>query len=375
VLQILPKLETGGAERSTIDVAEALAAAGYAALVISEGGRMVGELAAAGGEHIEMMAASKSPLTILANARRIAKIIDERNVKLVHARSRAPAWSALLAARKMGVPFVTTYHGLYSARGAFKRWYNSVMVRGAAVIATSEGAATFIAAQHPSHRARIIVIPRGIDTRVFDPGGVPPERVSALRQTWGAAEGEIVALLPGRLTRMKGQLVLIEAMAQMQATGTLDGLRAVLAGDAQGRDAYEAEVARAIDAAGLQGRVVVAGHVSDMAAAYLASDIALAPSIYAESFGRVPVEAGAMGTPAIATGHGGARETVRDGITGLLIPPGDAKALAEALARLLAIGEKGRCAMGAESRAHVLARYTKDAMCAATISLYRELIG
>lgn len=375
ILQIVPKLETGGAERSTIDMAAAIVAAGHAALVVSEGGRMVEELQASGGEHIAMRAASKSPLRILANARRLARLVRARNVKLIHARSRAPAWSGLIAARMTGIPFVATHHGLYGARGALKRWYNSVMVRGAAVIATSETTAAHIRREYGSHACRIVVIPRGIDTAVFDPAGVPPERIAALRSVWGAMDEDVVVLLPGRLTRMKGQLVLVAAMRRMKESGTLDGLFAVFAGDAQGRDAYAAEVAAAIAEAGLSQRIAIAGHVADMAAAYLASDVALSASIYAESFGRVPVEAGAMGRPVIATGHGGALETVAPGETGLLTPPGDAGALAAALEHVLSLGESGRRAMGAAGRAHVLGRYTRESMCAATIALYREILG
>ncbi len=324
ILQIVPKLETGGAERTTIDIARALVAAGFAAPVISEGGRMVDELRAAGGEPIALPAASKSPLTILANARRIEQIIAEKNVKLVHARSRAPAWSGLIAARRAGVPFLATYHGNYSATNPLKGWYNSVMVRGAAVIANSQWTAAHIAAEYGDRPKRVVVIPRGIDTDHFDLAGVRPERVAALRRDWGVEDGDTVVLLPGRLTRWKGQLVLVEALAQMKARAGIAKLKAVLAGDAQGRDAYADELRAAIAAHGLDGAVHIAGHVSDMAAAYLACDIAVSASTQPESFGRTPVEAGAMGRPTIATALGGARETVLPGQSGLLIPPGDA---------------------------------------------------
>jgi len=375
ILQIVPKLDAGGAERSTIDIAEALVANGFAALVASEGGRMTGELEAVGGELIELPAASKSPVTILANALRLRTVIAARNVKLVHARSRAPAWSALLAAKLAGVPFVATYHGIYSASNALKRWYNSVMVRGAAVIANSDWTARHIAAEYGGRAKRIVVIPRGVDTTVFDPAGIAPDRVSMLRQQWHAQAEDTVVLLPGRLTRLKGQLVLIDALAQMKRAGTLDRIHAVLAGDAQGRDTYEAAVAGAIAAAGLKDRVTIAGHVRDMAAAYLASDIVVSASIYAESFGRVPAEAGAMGKPVIATDHGGARETVLPGESGVLTPPGDAPALAEALERLIALGDDGRRKMGAAGRSHILGRYTSERMCSATLALYREILS
>ena len=375
ILQIVPRLDAGGAERTTIDVAGALVREGWRALVVCAGGRMVGELEAAGGEWIAMEAASKSPLTILSNAIRIKRIIARENVKLVHARSRAPAWSALIAARMAGVPFIATYHGIYNASGALKRWYNSVMVRGAAAIANSEWTARHIAAEYGDLAKRVVVIPRGVDTHVFDPAGIAPDRVIALRQTWKVRDGDIVVLLPGRLTRWKGQLVLIAALAQMKEAGTLARIHAVLAGDAQGRDTYETEVGHAIAAAGLQDRVVVAGHVQDMAGGYAAADIVVSASVEPEAFGRVPAEAGAMGKPVIATDHGGARETVLPGESGVLTPPGDARALATALERMIALGDDGRRRMGAAGRSHILGRYTSERMCSATLTLYREVLS
>lgn len=374
VLQIVPTLDTGGAERSTVDIAAALVREGFRALVVSEGGRLVPELKAGGGEWIDLAAASKSPPTIVSNVFRLKRIIERENVRLVHARSRAPAWSALMAARMAHIPFVVTYHGIYNASNALKRCYNSVMVKGDAVIANSEWTAAHIVAEHGGRAKNVTVIPRGIDLTHFDPAGVPPDQVSMLRAQWGANGDDLVVLLPGRLTRMKGQLVLIAALTQMKNEGVLGRIRTVLAGDAQGRDAFEEEVKRAVETAGLKDRVVVTGHVCDMASAYLASDIVVSASIYAESFGRVPVEAAVMGKSVIATDHGGARETVLAGVSGILVPPGDAAALATALTRLVAMGPEGRAAMGAKGRTHVLHRYTRERMCADTIALYRTLL-
>ncbi len=374
ILQIIPKLETGGAERTTVDLTAALTAAGWRALVVSEGGRMVPEVEAAGGQHIRLPAASKSPVTILANAWRLRRLIAREKVSLVHARSRAPAWSALLAARLAGVPFVTTYHGIYHAGNAAKRWYNSVMVRGDAVIANSQWTAERIRADY-GRVPPLTVIPRGVDFEVFDPAAVAPERIARLREQWRASNGDVVVLLPGRLTRWKGQGVLIEALAQLKRAGKLPPLIAVLAGDPQGRDSYAAELRQAATEAGLKEIVVLPGHVSDMAAAYLAADIVISASTKPEPFGRVPVEAGAMGRPVIATDHGGARETVIAEVSGLLIPPSDSAALAGALERLIALGPEGRAAMGAKARARVRECFTRERMCADTIALYRELLG
>ena len=375
ILQIVPSLDTGGAERTTIDIAAALVRDGFVALVGSEGGRLESALARVGGQLIRMPAASKSPGTIAANAVRIARFARHRNVKLIHARSRAPAWSAALAAKLAGVPFVTTYHGIYNASNALKRLYNSIMVRSDAVIANSEWTAAHIVREHGVARERVTVIPRGVDLAEFDPAGIGPQRIETLRAAWGAQEGEFIVLLPGRLTRWKGQAILIAALAQLKRDGALSGIRAVFAGDAQGRDDYAAELRAAIANAGFQDRVVFAGHVSDMAAAYSASDIVVSASTDPEAFGRVAAEAGAMGRPVIATDHGGARETVLAGVSGLLVPPGDAPSLAGAIAAILALGPAARAEMGQRGREHVRRRFSLERMCSDTISLYRQVMG
>ncbi len=370
----MPALETGGAERSTIEIVEALAREGFRPLVASQGGRMVRELEAAGGEWIAMPLNTKSPFAVLANARRLADLIRERKIALVHARSRAPAWSALLAARQTRIPFVTTHHGIYSAGSPWKRLYNSVMVRGDAVIANSRWTADHVQATYGTLRGDLVTIPRGIDPAQFDPSRIDQERVAALRAAWGAAEDDIVVLLPGRLTRLKGQTVLISAMRKLARRMSLDHVRVILAGDAQGRDDYVRELGQAIAAGGLERTVRIVGHVDDMATAYAASDIVVSASTQAESFGRTLAEASAMERPVIGTDHGGARETVRPGLSGYLVPPGDANALARALQELIQIGPAARAAMGARGRAHVLANFTVARMTEATLALYRKLL-
>jgi glycosyltransferase involved in cell wall biosynthesis len=374
VLQVVPRLGTGGAERSTIEIAGALAMEGFLPLVASEGGRMLPELTLAGAEWIALQADAKAPHTLLANALRLRSLIRTRNIRLIHARSRAPAWSSLWAARMTGIPFVTTYHGSYAAGSALKRFYNSVMARGDAVIANSQWTAAHIRAQYAFTPTRLVAIPRGIDLSHFDPANGALERVEELRRLWGVQPGETVILLPGRLTRWKGQEILIAAMALLAKENALQGVRAVLAGDAQGRTAYEQQLRAAIAAAGLRDRVTIAGHVSDMPAAYLAADIVVSASTQEEAFGRVAAEASAMGRAVVATDHGGARETVLPGSTGLLVAPGDSRQLADALAGLVSAGAQGRAAMGARGRAHIARNYTVERMCADTIALYRELL-
>jgi glycosyltransferase involved in cell wall biosynthesis len=376
ILQIIPELDAGGAERTTVDIAEALTQSGFKALVASRGGRLEAELGKVGGELIRMNAASKAPHMLFANALALRDIIRTRDVALVHARSRAPAWSAMLAAQWSGVPFVVTYHGFYKASNPFKRFYNSVMVRGDAVIANSQWTADHITSEYSIKPTRLVVIPRGVDIVTFDPARLSQQRVSELRAEWKVAAGDFVVLLPGRLTRWKGQSVLIDAMSRLAKAGQLGSIRAILAGDAQGRDAYEAELRAAIAHAALSDRVRIVGHVSDMVTAYgAAADVVLSTSTEPEAFGRVAAEASAMMRPVIATDHGGARETVLSGISGFLVAPGDAAALAEALLRIQSMGAEARTQMGAAGRAHIVKNFSREKMCDDTISLYRSLLA
>ena len=375
ILQVIPGLDAGGAERTTIDIAKALIASGYRALVATEGGRLERDLMMAGGELIRAKMASKKPQRIIANALALAKIIRTQNVSVVHARSRAPAWSALIAARLTGTAFVTTYHGIYNAKNALKRRYNSVMARGDTVIANSEWTARHILATYPFQPKHLTIIPRGMDLQYFDPNRVSSERVMTMRNWWLAKESERVILLPGRLTRWKGQLVFVRALARMKREGRLpEGVRAVIAGALQGRNSYVREVIASIEENGLKDRVVVSDHLTDMPAAYLAADIVVSASTDPEAFGRVPPEAAAMGRPVIATDHGGARETVRAGETGLLVKPGSATALAEAMRDLLARSPADLAAMGAKGRAHIETNFTVERMCADTLEVYRTLM-
>jgi glycosyltransferase involved in cell wall biosynthesis len=375
ILQIIPRLDAGGAERTTIDIAAALGDAGHIALVASEGGRLEPELRATGATLLRLPVASKNPLTIFRNIRRLKNIITEHRVTLIHARSRAPAWSALYAAKQAGIPFVTTHHGTYAARNAWKRWYNSVMFRGNAIIANSEWTADCIRNNHAASPKRLVTIPRGIDLTLFDPSRFTNQDRNELRTAWGASVQSCVVLLPGRLTRWKGQLVLIEALSRLSEAGNLPaGLRVVIAGDAQGRKSYAEEIKNAVTKAELKEIVTLPGHISHMAPAYLAADIVISTSTEPEAFGRIAVEAGAMGRPVIATDHGGARETIMPGESGLLVPPGDPSALCDALVRLLGVSQVERREMGIKARAYVGARYSIEKMCANTIGLYLFLV-
>jgi glycosyltransferase involved in cell wall biosynthesis len=380
ILQIIPRLDAGGAERTTIDVAAALVQAGARALVASEGGRLASELQAVGGVWLPFPAASKNPLRMIFNMRKLARLIIAERVDLVHARSRAPAWVALGASRIAARPFVTTFHGAYGGRSALKLRYNSVMARGDVVIANSQFTADLIARLYPWARDRLRVIYRGMDLRAFSPGSVDRVRVVRLRESWGVAPHERVVLLAGRLTAWKGQKVLIEAASRLKGQG-LDDVRYILAGDAQGRDSYVKELDALIDARGLKGVVARVGHCADMPAALLAASVVAVPSTEPEAFGRTAVEAQAMGAMVVVSNLGAVPETVLappdappEARTGWRTPPGDAAALAEAVGGALLLGASAREAIARRARAHVERNFSLEQMTQKTLAAYLTLL-
>ncbi len=373
ILQVVPDLAAGGAERTTIEVADAVVRAGGRALVASRGGRLEGELAAVGGELIRMDAATKSPVQIWANAGRLARIAAREGVAIIHARSRAPGWSALWAARRARVGFVTTYHGIYNARSPLKRWYNSVMAQGDMVIANSHYTARHVRAAHATPGERLQVIYRGVDLARFDPTRLDPGRVGAVEARWGVlGDARARVLLPARLTRWKGQELLIDAAQRLQARGLSPVY--ILAGDAQGRDAYAAGLTLRALRAGLGDLVRIVGHAEDMPGALAAADLVVTPSLEPEAFGRAGAEAQAMGRITIGPDHGATPEVIADGETGFLFPPGDADGLAAAIARALAIDAATRTGMQNAARSRAVAMFSAETLKQATLDVYARVV-
>lgn len=380
ILQVIPDLDAGGAERTTIDIAEALARIGARALVATEGGRLVGELHAKGGLWLPFPARTKNPLSMLLNVGRLLRIIRSERVAIVHARSRAPAWSALAAARATGCGFVTTYHGSYAGKSAPKVLYNSVMARGDVVIANSHYTADLIRQQHRPAAGSIRVIHRGTDLSAFSASAVTPDRVERMRRSWLVAPDQKVVLLAARLTGWKGQRVLIDAAAILVRRGLRDAAF-ILAGDPQGREAYVKELDEQIAQNGLTGIVRRVGHVADMQAAFLAANVVTVPSTEPEAFGRVAVEAQAMGTPVVVSELGAVPETVlsppevRPELrTGWRVSPGDATALAEAVEVALALRPSARDALAERARRHVETHFSLERMVADTLDVYAALV-
>jgi glycosyltransferase involved in cell wall biosynthesis len=368
VLQIVPRLVIGGVERGTVDMAAALTAAGWRAIVASEGGPMVREIERAGGVHVELPLASKNPLVMRANIGRLVELIERQTVDIVHARSRAPAWSAVSAAQRTGAHFITTFHNVYGGEGWLKRRYNGVMAEGERVIAISHFVAEHAARVYGVAPQRLRVIHRGVDVGRFDPDRVTAERVVYLARQWQLPDGAPVVMLPGRLTRWKGHIVLMEAIARLKRPD----IQCLIVGS--GGEKYRQELVDAALRLGLAGSCRIIEDCRDMPAAYQLADIVVSASTEPEGFGRVIVEAQAMGRPVIATDHGGARESVIDGETGWLVPPGDAASLSDAIAMLLHRSQNQRVAHGARAIDHVRAHFTTAHMTERTLDVYSEVL-
>lgn len=383
ILQIIPELKTGGAEKSVVEMTEAVVREGGRSLVVTEGGPLVQDVIAKGGTVIEMPVATKNPISMWLNSKNITKLIRDEKISLVHARSRAPAWSGLWAARAANVPFVTTYHGAYNQKSALKGFYNGVMARGDWVIANSKFTADLIMARHKPDPKRLRVIYRGVDVDEIDPDAVSVDRVMALRSAWGI-DGEKykdkkVILHAARLTEWKGQRDVIEAAAELKRRGDERSVF-ILAGDAQGRVAYETELKELIARDGLETHVKLVGHVGDMAAAFKLADIVVVASREAEAFGRAAAEAQAMGCPVIATDIGAPPEFLNLGkgeaqATAWLVPVADGKAIAGKISTILEFDADELSQMAKIARHYVKETFTTLNMQNQTIEVYESLLG
>lgn len=369
ILQILPELRSGGVERGTIEIARAIVQAGGVSMVASSGGPMVAYLQKAGASHITLPLNSKNPFTMFSNALRLVNIIKKYNVNIIHARSRAPAWSAWWAAQKTGCHFVTTFHGTYGLQNKWKKKYNSIMTRGERVIAVSHFIADHIINNYEVDHGKLRVIHRGVDLNLFNPSRHSTSLMVELANEWRLPEEYPVILFPGRFARWKGQEVFVKALAKIPHRNFF----AVLLGDDKGHETYRQEIEKLIIDSGLSGHVRIARHTHHITEAYMLSKLVVATSIQPEAFGRVVLETQAMGKPVIATNHGGPQETVIDQETGLLVTPGDVDTLAKAIEDVLAMPEDlyKQVEGDAIDNAH---KFSLEKMCEQTILVYKELL-
>ena len=370
VMQVLPELVTGGVEQGTVDIAAAIIEGGGSSIVVSAGGPMVQELKRSGVEHYLLPVNSKNPLTMRRNVNHLSKIAQDRQVDIIHARSRAPAWSAWRAALETKKHFVTTFHGTYGHSNWFKRRYNEVMTKGDRIIAISNFIAGHILKVYGVPPSTIRVIPRGIDINKFNPNNVSQERRIKLASEWRLPDDKPIIILPGRLTRWKGHSVLIEAIKKL---GRKD-IQCLIVGSDQDRENYRRELERQIENFGMQDIMHVVGHCNDMPAAYMLTDIVISASTDPEAFGRIMVEGQALGRLVIGSNHGGSTETVINGQTGWLVEPNDPDRLADKLNFALNLTEAQRDNITKTAIWHIQKNYSKQLMCNKTLEVYNELI-
>ena len=368
---------TGGVERGTIEVAEALVAAGWRALVASEGGLQVRELLRVGAEHIEMPLASKSPVVIRRNIKSLTDLITHRSVSIVHARSRAPAWSAYWAAKQTGTPFVTTFHGVYGLGPAgLKKIYNRVMTHGEVVVAISKFIANHLMTEYGVSEDRLRIIPRGVDLTTFNPETVSPARMVKLATEWCLPDDGPVIMLPGRLTSWKGHDLLIDALSVLARSGRLhDGLRCLMVGPGSIGSSYHDRLKAKLSATGLDGHVQIIEDCRDIVAAYMMTDVVVSASTRPEAFGRVVAEGQAMGRPVVAPSHGAAPEILLPGATGWLFTPSNAPSLAVALEQAINLPVQRREELAVQARSHIIENFGRDSMTASTIDIYESLLA
>ncbi len=371
ILQVLPRLDYGGAERVVVEIAEAVSSAGHRSLIASENGHLAAAALRAGAELLPLPLATKNPLKIWLNTKKIAKLVQENGVSLIHAHSRAPAWSAYNAAKHCGIPFVTTYHGSYSENSKLKHRYNQVMARGDRVIAVSHYIAELIKTRYGTPAEKVRVVHGGVDTSFFDPDAVRGDRAVRLARAWRAEAGHPAIMLPGRLTGWKGQKLFIKALAAMRHKDALG----ILVGGDQGRDTYTANLIALAESLGVADRLRIVGHTDDMPAALMLADIVVNCSTSPEAFGRTIVEAQSMGRIVVAADHGGARETIVDGTSGLLVPPNSSSALAAMLDSVLDQDTAQRIKFGTQARAHIEQNFSLKVMQNKMLSIYAELLG
>ncbi len=376
ILQVLPALNSGGVERGTIDLSQALVAQGHDSFCVSQGGQLVSTLEASGGKHIQLPVHSKNPVTIWRNIGKLTALIKQQEIDLVHVRSRAPAWSVHHASRRSGIPMISTFHGQYGSHSKLKRWYNSGMLKADTTIAVSDFIMHHIAETYPKQHGRLTRIYRGVNTDYFSINKVNDETRQALSLSWGLPpNAQNIIMLPGRLARLKGHEKFIEALSMLAS----EHYHAVVVGETAGREEYIRELqsqaqALGIRTSGPQQQLYFAGGCTDMPTAYSLSDIVVSASTKPEAFGRTTCEAQSMGKLVVATAHGGSCETLHPSQQAGMCQPSDSKSLAAALERQLGTSRETRTEISIASRQHVIQHFSLTNMCNETVDLYQQVL-
>ena len=378
VLQVIPKLGYGGAETGCYDVAHYLHENNCKSFLITSGGELLKFVNKEKVKLIKLPVQSKNPLLILFNSLALIFIIFYYDISIVHARSRAPAWSCLLATKITRRKFVTTFHGTYNFKNKLKKIYNSVMVKSDLVIAGSNFIFSHIKNNYSEYldkKKKFLVIFRGINVDYFDPSTKIESDEDKLLQSWGINKTKKLILLPGRLTSWKGQELFLEAINIVNTQLGYEAFNVVLLGSDQGRDLFKKKLIRLTEQYRMTNQVKFIDHCKDMALAYKVADIVISASIEPEAFGRVAVEAQSMEKLIIASNIGGSNETVIDEKTGFLFKAGDAKSLSEKILKSLSLDETNSKMMGIKGRKNIIDKFNVEKMCFSTYSEYKRLLN
>ncbi len=378
ILQVIPKLGYGGAETGCFDLAHYLHEHNCKSYIVTSGGPLLKYINKKKVKILRLPVQSKNPILILLNSILLTLIIFFLNVDIVHARSRAPAWSCLIATKLTRRKFVTTFHGTYNFKSDLKKWYNSVMVRSDLIIAGSNFIFSHIKenySKYLSNKKKFLVIFRGINTDYFNPKKIKESDKNLLKKKWNITDEKKIILLPGRLTEWKGQEMFIEAISLLKKNLSEIEFIAVILGSDQGRKIYKKKLIRLVEQHRLSGNVIFVDHLELMPIAYEISTVIVSSSIEPEAFGRVSVEAQSMEKPIVASNIGGSNETIINDKTGFLFQAGDSKNLSEKLKEVLNLSELTLNGIGAEGRKNIIAKFNVEKMCNTTYSEYKKLIN
>ena len=378
VLQVIPKLGYGGAETGCYDIAHYLPENKCKSFIVTSGGELIKYIDKEKVKLIRLPVHSKNPLLIFINSIILIGIILFYNISIVHARSRAPAWSCLLATKLTNRKFVTTFHGTYNFSGKLKKFYNSVMVRSDLIIAGSNFIFSHIKENYSEYfkvKKKFLVIFRGINVDYFDSSTKLDVDEKKLLDKWEIKKEKKIILVPGRLTSWKGQELLIEALNLVKTELGYEAFHVIILGSDQGRNLYKKKLIRLTEQYRLTNQIKFIDHCNDMALAYKVSDIVISPSIEPEAFGRVAVEAQSMEKLIIASNIGGSNETIINEKTGLLFESGDAKSLSEKIIRSITMDQTSLELLGKEGRKNIIKKFNVEKMCFSTYSEYKRLLN
>ena len=378
VLQVIPRLGYGGAETGCYDLAHYLPENNCSSFIVTSGGELIKFIDKRKVKLIRLPVHSKNPLLMFLNSIILIFIILIYNISIVHARSRAPAWSCLFATKITGRKFVTTFHGTYNFRSSIKKFYNSIMLKSDLVIAGSNFIFSHIKdnySKYLSHNKKFLVIFRGINTEYFDPTTTLEHDENKLLKNWGLNRGKKIVLMPGRLTSWKGQELFIESINLVNKELGYEAFYGIILGSDQGRSVYKKKLERLVEQYRLNNQVKFIENCKNMPLAYKVSDIVVSASIEPEAFGRVAVEAQCMKKPIIASNIGGSNETIVKDNTGIFFESGNAQSLSSKIIEILQLDETTLKSMGNEGRKNVIKKFNIEKMCSTTLTEYKKLIN